>query len=190
MEGGPSSYNRRMRWTDFFSHLEYEFAVDADPARESPSATADADQDFLGMCARAKAAGHPVAAGLATGEVLHVSPRAVSAQWFSGLVGGERGAGVVIPLAALEWIDAGVLPVQRERPALLPTGFSEVLTDMASREALVTIRTRHGDVAGVIVGVGSNFCDVTGISGARPGGVRRLRLSAIVAIFQGSGAWG
>ena len=179
-----------MRWTDFFSHLEYEFSVDADPARESTSATADADKDFLGMCARAKSAGHPVAAGLATGEVLHVAPRAVSTQWFSGLVGGERGAGVVIPLTALEWVDAGVLPTQRERPALLPTGFTEVLTDMETRNALVTVRTRHCDVAGVIVGVGKDFCDVAGTPGVRRGGVRRLRLAAIVAIFQGSGAWG
>ena len=181
---------RRMRWADFFSHLEYEFAVDADPTRTSLPAAPDTDQDVLTVCAQAKGAGQVVAVGLITGEVLHVSPRAVAGQWFSGLVGGERGAGVVIPLTGLEWIDAGGLPTQRERATVLPTRFVDVLSDMSARRALVTIRTRNSDVAGVIAGVGDGFCDVGAPGDARTQGLRRVSLPAIVAIFQGAGAWG
>ena len=175
-----------MRWIDFFSHLEHDFALDAQPPRESSQRTSTVDKDLLDVCARAKASGRHVAVGVVTGEVFHVSPRAVSREWFSGLVGGEHGSGVVIPAGAVVWVESDSITFPDKPAGLVSATLADVLTDIARRRALVTIRTAHGDAVGTIEGVGKGFCDLV----APAGMTRRFPVSAIVAIFQGTVTWG
>jgi hypothetical protein len=179
-----------MRWTDFFSHLEHDFAIDAHPPRESASQHDSVDTHVLDVCARAKAAGQEVAVGMATGDVFHVAPRAIATGWFSGLVGGDRGSGVVIPLSAVLWVECDATTSGAERTAVVGATLSDVLTDMARRHAHVTVRTQHSDAAGVIGSVGDGFCDLVAHPTSHQGTARRFPFHAIVAIFQGATTWG
>ena len=128
--------------------------------------------------------------GLVTGDVFHVSPRAISMEWFSGLVGGEKGSGVVIPLGQVLWLEGDTVASRGEKATLVGATLSDVLTDMARRQAHVTLRTRHVDVQGVIVGVGPDFCDLLRHPATHSGTTRRFPLHAVVAIFQGTATWG
>jgi hypothetical protein len=179
-----------MRWTDLFSHLEHNFALDAHMPRESSFLDDANDVHFMEVCLRAKAAGGQITVGVTSGDVFHVWPRAVSSEWFSGLIGGNRGSGVVIPLTAVGWVEGSISPPGPKKPGFVQATVQDVLTDMARRRATVTIRTLHSDYVGVIVRVGNDFCDVAGQSTSSPGGVRRFSFAAIVAVFQGSTAWG
>jgi len=179
-----------MRWTDFFTHLEHDFALDAHSPRESGGDHDGVDADFLDICARAKVARRPVTVGLVTGEVFHVSPRAVSAEWFSGLVGGDRGAGVVIPVSAITWLESDAVSGGSQKTALVSATLREVLTDIARRQSSVTIRTLRCDYAGVIVRVGDGFCDVAGQPDSASGSSRRFPFKAIISVCQGSAVWG
>jgi hypothetical protein len=179
-----------MRWTDFFSHLEHDFALDAHPPRESATGHDSVDTHFLDVCARAKVAGQEVTVGMVTGEVFHVSPRAISTDWFSGLVGGDRGSGVVIPLSAVLWVEGDAMAYRGERSPVVTATLSDVLTDMARRNAHVTVRTPHSDAVGVITGVGNGFCDLVSRPTTHLGATRRFPFHAIVAIFQGTVTWG
>jgi hypothetical protein len=179
-----------MRWTDFFSHLEYDFALDADSSNQSSHRTVHVDTDFLDLCARAKLSGCQVTVGMVTGEVLHVSPRAVATDWLSGLVGGEHGAGIVIPVWAVLWLESEGARRDGQKTSVVAATLSDVLIDMARRRARVTLRTMHSDVVGVIVGVGRDFLEVAGEPATHATTTRRFPLRAVVAIFQGSLAWG
>ena len=179
-----------MRWTDFFSHLEHELALDAHPPRESALHRDNADAHVVDACARAKAAGKQVAVGVVTGDVFHVSPRAISADWFSGLVGGERGSGVVIPMSAVLWVEGDSVASRGEKAPLLQATLADVLTDMARRRTPVTLRTPHADVVGVITSVGPGFCDLLVHPERHSGTSRRFPFHAIVALFQGASTWG
>ena len=179
-----------MRWTDFFSHLEYDFALDAHPPGESLRHRENADSHLVDMCARAKAAGQEVAVGMVTGDVFHVSPRAVAVDWFSGLVGGEKGAGVVIPVASVLWVEGDTVAVRDETGSLVTATLSDVLVDMARRHTHVTLRTPHSDLVGVITSVGPGFCDLRLNPAPHSGTTRRFPFHAIVAIFQGAATWG
>ena len=179
-----------MRWTDFFSHLEYDLALDVHPSRESAFHRDNADAHLVDACARAKAAGKQVAVGVVTGDVFHVSPRAISADWFSGLVGGERGSGVVIPMSAVLWVEGDSVASRSEKAPLVQATLSDVLTDMARRRTPVTLRTPHSDVVGVITSVGQGFCDLVVQPERHSGASRRFPFHAIVALFQGAATWG
>ena len=179
-----------MRWTDFFSHLEYDFALDAHSPGESARQRENADSHVLDICARAKASGQEVTVGVVTGDVFHMSPRAVSTDWLSGLVGGAKGAGVVIPLGAVLWVEGDTEPGRREKAPLVQATLSDVLTDMARRRTPVTLRTPHSDVVGVITSVGPSFCDLLVHPERHSGASRRFPFPAIVAIFQGTITWG
>lgn len=179
-----------MRWTDFFSHLEHDFAQDADPPSGSARQGCRIDSNFVDVCARTKASGQAVTVGLVTGDVFHVSPRAVALDWFSGLVGGEKGAGVVIPVASVLWVESDTVGSRDEKLSLVAATLSEVLADMASRHAHITLRTPHSDVAGVIASVGPGFCDLLVNPAPHSGTTRRFPFHGIVAIFQGAATWG
>ena len=179
-----------MRWTDFFSHLEHDFALDADASDQSSHRTVQVDTDFLELCAQAKVSGRQVTVGMVTGDVFHVSPRAVATDWLSGVVGGEHGAGVVIPVGAVLWLESEGAPRDGQKTSVVAATLSDVLTDMARRRARVTLRTRHSDVVGVIVGVGKDFLEVAGEPATHAATTRRFPFHAVVAIFQGAIAWG
>jgi hypothetical protein len=176
-----------MRWNDFFHHLEYDLALEVRPQPDGPLTRHHVDSHILDVCARAKASGHQVTVGVVTGEVFHVAPRAISTEWFSGLVGGDQGSGVVIPLLSVGWLESDSMTPDGEKSAVVGATLSDVLNDMVSRHAQVTIHTQHGDIAGVITSVGHEFCDVAGTSATT---ARRVPFSSIVAVFQGSGTWG
>lgn len=178
-----------MRWTDFFSHLEHDFALDAEQPPEQAPHHATVDTHVVDVCARAKASSQEVTVGLVTGDVFHLSPRAISPDWFSGLLGGDKGSGVVIPLSAVLWVEGDSVASRGAKAPLVPATLSDVLTDMARRHAHVTLRTPHSDVAGVMVSVGPGFCDLLTHPGPSPT-TRRFPFHAIVAIFQGSATWG
>jgi hypothetical protein len=184
------SYNAPMRWTDFFSHLEYDFALEAEPSQQSSDSPHNTETQCLDVCARAKAQGRHVTVALVTGDVFHVSPRAVGTDWVSGVVGGEQGAGVVIPLGAVVWIECDGVSSHGQKTSLVAATLSDVITDIARREARITLRTVQSDTAGVIVGVGKDFLDVASQPAGRSSVARRFPLHAVVAIFQGSVAWG
>ena len=179
-----------MRWTDFFSHLEYDLSLDAHPPRESLRHRENADSHLVDVCARAKAAGQEVAVGVVTGDVFHVSPRAVSREWFSGLVGGVRGSGVVIPMSAVLWVEGESVASRGEKAPLVQATLSDVLADMARRQSRATIRTPHSDVVGVITSVGPGFCDLLIRPASHSGTTRRVPFHAIVAVLQGAVTWG
>ena len=179
-----------MRWTDFFSHLEYDFALDAHPPRESALYRDKADTHVVDACARAKALGEEVAVEVVTGDVFHVAPRAVSTDWFSGLLGGERGSGVVIPLSAVLWVEGDSVASPGEKAPLVQAKLADVFTDMARRHSPVTLRTPHSDAVGVITSVGPDFCDLRLNPSPHSGTTRRFPFHAIVAIFQGAATWG
>ena len=179
-----------MRWTDFFSHLEYDFSLDAHSSPESVRHRENADSHLVDVCARAKVAGQEVAVGVVTGDVFLVSPRAVSREWFSGLVGGEKGSGVVIPVASVLWVEADTLAARDETVSLVTATLSDVLADMARRHTRATVRTLHTDVMGVITSVGPGFCDLLIHPTSPSGTTRRVPFHAIVAIFQGAVTWG
>lgn len=181
---------RRMRWSEFFSNLEYDFTQD-DVSHPTGTAEDGAESSYLlDVCALAKATGGSLAVGLVTGDILHVSPRAVSTQWFSGLVGGEGGSGVVIPRWGLDWVDVAAGERHRKKDPPLTVTLRDVVTDMASRAVSVTVRTRHGDWRGVIAQVGFDYCDVAGRHHHLGVTTRRFPYRAIVAVFQGSDTWG
>ncbi len=179
-----------MRWTDFFSHLEYDFALDSESSNQQSHHRVDVETDFLELCARAKAAGRQVTVGMVAGDVFHVLPRAVATDWLSGLVGDERGAGIVIPVGAVLWLECEGAPLDDQKTSPVVATLSDVLIDMARRRARVTLRTRHSDVVGVIVGVGKDFLDIAREPTTYPATTRRFPFHAVVAIFQGSIAWG
>jgi hypothetical protein len=179
-----------MRWTDFFSHLEHDFALDAQPTGPELVGVDDADSYVLEVCWRAKAAGGQVTVGAVTGDVLHVTPRAVSTEWFSGLLGGERGSGVVIPLASVEWLESSGAASRRAQTTVVQATLVDVLADIRRRSAPVTIRTRHSDFAGNIVGVGKDYVDAVGHHTIHPTLIRRFPFPSIVAVFQGFASWG
>jgi hypothetical protein len=179
-----------MRWIDFFSHLEHNFALDAHQPRESSPHGDRDDAHVLEMCLWAKAAKRQITVGVKSGDVFHVSPRAVGREWFSGLVGGEKGSGLVIPVTAVSWLEGdGVSPGDEIANPVTAT-LADVLTDMARRRATITIRTLQSDYVGVIANVGRDFCDVAGGPPSSSRAVRRFPVAAIVAVFQGSIAWG
>ncbi len=128
--------------------------------------------------------------GVVTGEVLHVSPRAVATEWFSGLVGNERGSGVVIPVAAVEWIEGGLSSSPPSSAPALSATFADVLADIARRSASVTIRTRRSDFAGCVVRVGDGYVDAVGSHSTHSTPSRRFSTASIVAVFQGAATWG
>ena len=179
-----------MRWTDFFSHLEHNFSLDAYPPHESVLDQPNPEAHLLDWCLAAKAERRPITVAVMTGDVFHVSPRAVGVDWFSGLVGGEHGSGMVIPLTAIVWIEGGDGSAPRHTGAPVAAPFRVVVADMARRRAVVMIRTATSDVAGVIVGVGEGFCDVAAGPTGPAGSIRRFPFRSIVAIFQGTGGWG
>jgi hypothetical protein len=179
-----------MRWTDFFSHLEHDFALDAHTPRESTHHLDNVDTHVLDVCARAKACGQGVTVGMVTGEVLHVAPRAVATEWFSGLLGGDKGSGVVIPVTAVLWVEGDTVATQGDKATLVRATLLDVLADMARRHAHVTLRTQHSDYPGVIMSVGPGFCDLLLHPTPHSGITRRFPFPAVVAIFQGATAWG
>ena len=128
--------------------------------------------------------------GVVTGDVFHLWPRAISTEWFSGLAGGEKGSGIVIPVSAVSWVEGGPVSSRDETPSLVAATLRDVLTDMARRRAHVTVRTHHLDATGVMVSVGSDFCDLALHPAPHPSATRRFPFHAIVAIFQGAFAWG
>jgi hypothetical protein len=179
-----------MRWTNLFSHLEDDFALDAHRPRDSSHRDSESDSHLLEACVRAKAAGERVTVGVATGDVFHVVPRAVSTGWFSGLVGGESGLGVVIPLGAIAWVEFPTGRASSGNTATVSATLSDVLRDIARRRAVVTVRTMHSDVVGVIASVGNGFFDVAGHNTTPLATTRRFPLTSIVAVLQGSATWG
>ena len=179
-----------MRWTDFFNHLEHDFALDAQPAGEASLRRDNVDAHLVDVCARAKISGQKVTVGMVTGDVFHVSPRAVSIDWFSGLLGGEKGLGVVIPVSAVLWVEGSSLASRGEEPALVQATLADVLTDMARRRARVTLRTPRSDVAGMLASVGPGFCDLILHPTPHTSATRRFPFHSIVAIFQGAATWG
>lgn len=179
-----------MRWTDFFNHLEHDFALDCHADRGMVAPHTSDDSHLLDVCARAKASGGEVTVGVVTGDVLHVFPRAVATQWFSGLVGGERGSGVVIPLAAVEWVEGRPTGSHQTPKPVLSATLADVLADIAKRSAPVTIQSRQSDFVGRVVSVGDDYVDVAGAHSTPPRPTRRFLMASIVAIFQGGAHWG
>jgi hypothetical protein len=148
------------------------------------------EPNALSLCSEVKASGGVVTVGLLGGRVLHVEPRAVGADWFSGLVGGEKGSGVVIRFAACEWLE-GTPGAGGSRPGhTVRARLGDVFSDLVHRRAHVTVRTWHGDCRGVLVEVGSDFIDIQTSHGEPRRSVRRVPLHAIVAVLTGEGRWG
>jgi hypothetical protein len=77
-----------------------------------------------------------------------------------------------------------------QKTSLVAATLSDVMTDIARREARITLRTVQSDIVGVIVGVGKDFLDVGSQPTGRASVARRFPLQAVAAIFQGSVTWG
>lgn len=179
-----------MRWSELFRHLEEGFSSDRqEPGKAHRSGSVGGPQ-ALSLCVAAKLSGRVVTVGLGSGDVLHVAPRAVGPDWFSGLVGGEKGSGVVIPFRGLEWLEdpSSGAPAPREQTARAQLG--DVFSDLMNRGVHVVIRTAHGDSRGVLVEVGGDFIDVAPSHSRAGHPVRRFARHAIVAVFTGESRWG
>jgi len=180
----------QMRWTELFRHLEEDFTSGAGEPLKTGDKGASEDSHLLLLCTRAKAIGAIVTVGITTGDVLHMSPRGCGSDWMSGLIGGDTGPGIVIPLASVVWLEGpAMLPGEIATPGT-KARWRDVLADMVHRRAAVTVRTSHGDTHGVISSVGVDYIEMAGGATGLAGTVRRIRLAAISFVLSGHAGWG
>jgi len=188
--GGPSPSMCGMRWSELFHYLEDGFLWDRREPESAHLADSAGDSSLLAVCSRAKASGGLVTVGLWCGEVIHVAPRAVGRDWFSGLVGGENGSGIVIPLHGCEWLEGSPSPRTADTPRQVSAHLGDVFSDLKNRRVVVTVRTTHGDCRGVMSVVGGDFVDLAPSDGHRDRPIRRIPHHAIVAVLTTAGRWG
>lgn len=179
-----------MRWSDLFAHLESDFAHVIGSEERGGQEVSRSESHLLDAARQAKASRETLGVRLGTGEVLHVAPRAVARDWFSGLVGGENGSGVIIPSGSVEWLDQRPSSHRGDLQPFLAASLTDVLSDLGRRRVLVTVRLDHGDCQGVVVEVGGDFVDVAPMTVSGPSSGRRIPFSRVVIVLVGQRSWG